>query len=592
MQSINLLSAIRNKMSKNSIDVFLIPSNDPHLSEYVANHWKTISYISGFTGSAANIAITKDHAGLWTDSRYFIQAEKELATSPFELHKLLIPHTPEYIEWLIKELPEGACIGVEANLYSIHTCRFLEGKFKPQGIEVKYLKNFLQDIWSDRPKLPNEAIFELELNFAGESRSSKINKICDRISAQGFHWFLANALDDIAWIFNLRGSDVDFNPVFLAYALIGLDETYLFVDRNKLNDELVTKLKEDRIIVKDYDQLTQVLSNLQEKVLLDPKLTTKDLYDSIDADLIVEGSSIAEQLKGCKNEVELENTRKVMIQDGVALLKLYRWLESNYSSSELSEYHIGEKLAAYRAEQEGYYGESFPAITGFKGNGAIVHYRATKEDAASIKGEGMLLLDSGGQYRNGTTDITRTTFFGNPSPEQKRSYTAVLKGNISLDQIHFPKGTKGYQVEVLARQYLWQEGLNYGHGTGHGVGYFLNVHEGPQSISSLAGAKSSVALQPGMITSNEPGFYKEGEYGIRIENLVLVVEDKKTDFGEFLKFETLTMFPISTKLIEFSMLSKSEVQWLNAYHQKVYEKLSPSLNEEEKSWLKEKCKPV
>ena len=592
MQRINLLSELRKKMNIEKVDVFLIPSNDPHISEYVASHWKTISWISGFTGSAASIAVTQDHAGLWTDSRYFIQAEQELADGPFELHKLLVPHTPEYVDWLIESMPEGAAVGVEASLYSVQTYRFLRKKFKAKGLELKFLKNFLSGVWNDRPELPKEPIFELEVKYAGMARKDKINAICDMISEQGIRWFLGTALDDIAWIFNLRGSDVEFNPVFLAYALISKEKTYLFVDQDKLSPAMKSALESDHVVIKNYDQISELLGGIKDTILLDPKLTTMDLYQELNTDLIKEGPSVATQLKGAKNETEIANTRKAMVQDGIALTKLYRWLESQFDSKQTTEYHIGQQLADFRSQQEGYYGESFPAIVGFKGNGAIVHYRASEKGAATLDDEGMLLLDSGGQYRNGTTDITRTTFFGTPTTEHKRAYTAVLKGHIGLAQIHFPKGTKGYQIEVLAREHLWKAGLNYGHGTGHGVGYFLNVHEGPQSISSGANGKAAVVLEKGMVTSNEPGFYKEGAFGIRIENLVLVVEDKKTDFGEFLKFETLTLFPISTKLIEFSMLSKDEVAWLNAYHARVYEGLSPQLNAEEQAWLRDKCQPV
>jgi len=593
MQRIKLLEELRKKIKEENLNAFIIPSNDPHQSEYVANCWKSITWISGFTGSAANAIITDTHAGLWTDSRYFIQAEEELKASPFELHKLLVPHTAEHIDWLKNNLKKGDNVGLDGDLYSKAKIKAIKAVFEAAELNLVICDNFLDSVWSDRPALPKNQIFALPQKFTGLSRKSKISQICDKLSGDGNSHFFISSLDDIAWIFNLRGSDVDYNPVFLAYAIIGKDKSMLFLDNSKLTDGLEKTLKSDNVEVLPYDQIDIVLASLSGNVALDPNTTSIKHYDLLDPALIKEVSSYSQHMKGIKNQTEISNTRKAMISDGVALTCLYMWLEVNHKDGNpITEVEVADKLAGYRAEQENYFGESFGAIVGFKGNGAIVHYHAETNKCATIQGEGMMLLDSGGQYHTGTTDITRTTYFGTPSQEHKSAYTAVLKGNIALDQICFPKGTRGYQVEVLARQFLWSHGLNYGHGTGHGVGYFLNVHEGPQSISSMAGGKSSTPLAVGMITSNEPGFYKADDYGIRIENLVLVVEDQKTAYGEFLKFETLTLFPIATNLIDFSVLSKTDVEWLNAYHKKVNETLSPFLNESQKAWMVERCKEV
>lgn len=593
MQRIKLLEEIRKKIKDENLNAFLIPANDPHQSEYVANCWKSISWISGFTGSAANAIITENHAGLWTDSRYFIQAEDELSASPFELHKLLIPHTPEYIDWLKKDLKKGDTVGVDGDLFSKAKLDSMKAVLGAAEIKIKICNNFLDSVWSNRPKLPKKEIFDLDVKYAGLSRSEKINIICDKVSKSKNSHFFVSSLDDIAWIFNLRGSDVDYNPVFLAYAILNKEQTKLFLDESKLKAGLKETLQKDNITILPYDQIDQELSNLTEKVAFDPNTTSIKHYNLIEPKLASPEKSFSTYLKGMKNDTEIANTRKAMINDGLALTSLYMWLEENHKNGiAISEVEVAEKLADFRAEQDDYFGESFGAIVGFKGNGAIVHYHAEPGKCANIEGEGMLLLDSGGQYHTGTTDITRTSYFGTPSQEHKAAYTAVLKGNIALDQISFPKGTRGYQIEVLARQFLWNHGLNYGHGTGHGVGYFLNVHEGPQSISSLASGKTSTPLKLGMITSNEPGFYKTNEFGIRIENLILVVEDRKTDFGKFYKFETLTLFPIATNLIDFSALSKTDVEWLNAYHKKVNETLSPFLDEKQKVWMQEKCKEV
>ena len=593
MQRIKLLEEIRNKIKEENLKAFIIPSNDPHQSEYVANCWKSITWVSGFTGSAANAIITDDHAGLWTDSRYFIQAEDELRDSPFELHKLLIPHTPEHIGWLKQNLKKGDNVGLDGDLYSKAKIKAMKAVFADAEINLKICDNFLDSLWNDRPALPKSQIFALNQKYTGLSRKSKISQICDKLSeAENAHFFVSS-LDNIAWIFNLRGSDVDYNPVFLAYAIISKNGSKLFLDRSKLKEGLEKTLNDDNIEILPYDQIDSVLSNLEGNVSFDPNTTSIKHYNLLNPSLAKEISSYSNHMKGIKNPTEIENTRKAMINDGVALTALYMWLEENHKADKIvTEVEVASKLAGFRAKQENYFGESFGAIVGFKGNGAIVHYHPEPNKCADIQGEGMLLLDSGGQYHTGTTDITRTTYFGTPDQEHKSAYTAVLKGNIALDQISFPKGTKGYQVEVLARQFLWNHGLNYGHGTGHGVGYFLNVHEGPQSISSNAGGKTSTPLELGMITSNEPGFYKVDEFGIRIENLILVVKDKKTAFGEFFKFETLTLFPIATNLIDFSALSKTDVEWLNAYHKKVNETLSPFLNDAQKVWMEEKCKEV
>lgn len=589
------IDALRQQMQKNKLDAWIIPGSDPHQSEYVADHWKGREWISGFTGSAGNIVITKNHAGLWTDSRYFIQADKELKRSKMKLHKLKVAHTSEYIDWLKNNLKRGSRIGCDGMLFSASQIKRLQKTFEPLGIKLIYSKDILGAVWKERPPLPDNQIFEHQVKYAGKNRSKKIAEIRKAMKEQNVDHHLVSTLDDIAWIFNIRSSDVECNPVTIAYAIVSHRNTYLFIDKEKVPARLIKEFKKDNIVLKPYDGIETFLKKIPKsnKILLDPATTNMKLYIAIGQQQIVHGKTISTHLKAIKNKTEIAHIKDAMIKDGVALTHLYMWLENLLQKDgSTTEAELAIQLNEFRKAQGDYYGESFSAIVGWKGNGAIVHYRPDPKDCATIKGNGILLLDSGGQYINGTTDITRTVAFGKPTKEQKENFTLVLKGHIGLADLKFPKGTRGNQMEILARQPLWSQGLNYGHGTGHGVGFFLNVHEGPQSIGSGITAKAATVFEEGMLTSNEPGFYKTGEYGIRIENLVIVAKDKKTDYGDFLKFDSVTLFPIDKNLIAFNLLTKREVEWLNDYHSMVYKKVSPFLNKKEKAWMKKKCSKI
>ena len=590
----NRISTLREGMKERSIDAFIIPTGDPHQSEYMATHWQFRSWISGFTGSAGVFFVTQNHAGLSTDSRYFLQAEEELASSEVILHKQQIAHSPQVIPWLIDNLDKGARIGIDPQLFSINEIKSFEKELSSADMALFRSTDLINAIWEGRPNLPEKKVFELDLEYAGVSRLEKLEAIRKEMILAGAEHHLVTTLDDIAWIFNLRGNDVESNPVAIAYAVIGTTDCTLFINSQKMPQEFSEKLDGESIKILPYESVDSFLESLssQESILLDPSKTNGRLHDAVKNAKIIHGPTISSALKAIKNPVEIENIKKAMLKDGVALTKLYRWLEETIALRPVPETEVAIRLAELRREQGEYHGESFSAIVGYKGNGAIVHYHPKEETCAEIQEEGILLLDSGGQYHCGTTDITRTVALSDPSAEQKRNYTLVLKGHIGIAMLKFPHGTRGNQMELLARKSLWEHGLNYGHGTGHGVGFFLNVHEGPQALGSGATAKAAVVFEPGMFTSNEPGFYKTGEYGIRIENLILCVKDQETEYGQFLKFETLTLFPIDTTLIDFPLLSKEEVQWLNDYHVEVFEKLSPLLNPEERAWMEKKCQPV
>lgn len=585
------IASLRQQMKKKELNAFLIPSSDPHQSEYVAGHWQARKWISGFSGSAGVAVITDNHAGLWTDSRYFIQAEDELKDSEMVLQKQKIPHAPEHIAWLKENLPAGSIVGCDGMMFSINQIRQLEESFEKNDIALDYNQDLISLIWKDRSPLPNNIIFEHDVSFAGKSRKDKMGDIRNEMKQKGADYHLISTLDDIAWTFNIRSNDVECNPVTIAYAIIGLHDAILFIDAAKVPDHLKLKLESDQVKLLPYNEFHTFLRNLprEQTIIIDPSKTSINSFNAIQNAEVIFHNTISSHLKAIKNDREISHIKHAMRKDAVALTKLFRWLEKTLPERTIPETEVAEKLDGFRRQQDYYHGESFAAIVGYNGNGAIVHYHALPDKCAMIKNEGILLLDSGGQYTDGTTDITRTIAIGTPTNEQKQNFTLVLKGHINLAMLRFPHGTRGNQMEMLARQPLWSHGLNYSHGTGHGVGFFLNVHEGPQALGTGATAKAAAIFEPGMLTSNEPGFYKTGEYGIRIENLVVVVEDQRTDFGRFLKFDTVTLFPIDLNLVEASLLDKKEIAWLNDYHQRVYDEVSPLLDDEEKTWLKEKC---
>jgi Xaa-Pro aminopeptidase len=587
------LAELRSLMHEKGFSAYIIPSADPHQSEYCPEHWKTLSWFSGFTGSAGTIVVTHDFAGLWTDSRYFIQAEDQLKETGIELVKLKIPHTPEYLDWLAENLPHGSMIGINGEVFPQSLVNQMKKKFTGKTIAINCSRDLPGQIWRDRPAVSQNQVYEHDLKYAGKTRLEKIAMVRQEMEESGNDYQLLTSLDDIAWLFNLRGSDVDFNPVFVAYSLIGKQKVVLFIDQAKLSAELKETLLSEGIIIEPYDVLTEYLTRLEvdDNIRYSSSKTAHHIFMSIPAHCIkTDDLSIPTILKACKDDSEVKQIRNALVKDGVAMVKFFMWLEENLERQQITELTIDEVLTRFRSQQPGFICNSFSTIAAYKDHGAIVHYSATPETAYTLKPEGILLLDSGAQYVDGTTDITRTITLGKPTDDQIINYTLVLKGLIKLSMAFFPEGTKGFHLDALARFPLWQHGKNYGHGTGHGIGYFLNVHEGPQGISPNPAV--SFPLKKGMLQSNEPGFYNPGKYGIRLENLILVVPHIETEYGTFLQFETLTLFPFDKKLIDLDSLTDEEKGWLNRYHNKVFQNLSPKLSKEENQWLLEKTKAV
>lgn len=584
------VNALRSLMEEKEIHAYIITSSDPHMSEYVPEYWTSRQWISGFTGSAGTVVITHDKAGLWTDSRYFLQAEKQLEGSGIELFKMGVPGVLDQYEWLLSELELEANIGIDGTCFSIAQTNQLKNSLADLSIHICEDQDLINEIWNDRPALPNNKIFEHSIEFAGTSRVKKLACVREEMRRLDAKHHFVGSLDDIAWIFNLRGQDVDFNPVAVAYALINEESCCLYLDQSKLDGELIKSLKQDGINTADYKKICSDLEELpgSENVLLDNNRSNLRIYRSITAN-IIERENPSQLLKSQKNSTEVNGMKEAMIQDGIALTHFFCWLEENLGKTKITELTLIDKLRHFRSQQKNFVSESFGSIVAYKAHGASPHYSTTKESDCEIKTEGILLIDSGGQYLNGTTDITRTMALGELNNDEKMDFTLVLKGMIQMSLAVFPKGTRGCNIDILARQALWMYGKNYGHGTGHGVGCFLNVHEGPQSIRQEL---KEQAILPGMITSNEPGFYKEGAYGIRHENLILCKEKLSTEFGQFLEFDTLTLFPFDTKALDIKLLNEIEKSWLNHYHQKVHDSLAPQLDEKHKAWLKNKTQAI
>ena len=587
----NRLEKLRDALQKQGIAAYIVPGTDPHAGEYIADYWKERELISGFDGSVGTAAMTLNKAGVWVDSRYYIQADNQLKDTGLKPMKIGLPETPDIIPWLIDELKPGDKVGVNPQLFSMNAFASMRETLKMRGIQL-VSADLIMPIWNDRPTLPDNKMFLYDLAYAGESSLEKIAALRNSLKDAHADVFVMNTLDDIAWLFNVRGSDVSYNPVVTAYALVDATTTIIYVSPEKLTDDIQAYFALQGVVVKDYASVYDDLAALatDKKVLLDGTKINRSLFEAIPTRCtIINRMSPVTLLKSIKNETELAGMHKAMIKDGVALTRFFMWLEENVVSGELTEISVADKLYDFRAEQGNFYGESFGTIAGYAGHGAIVHYKADEKSNAQILPEGVLLLDSGGQFLEGTTDITRTISLGNPTPQQKADFTLVLKGHVGIATAVFPVGTRGSQLDILARKAMWDKGLNYGHGTGHGVGHFLNVHEGPQSIRM---DENPVTLQPGMFLSNEPGLYRTDEYGIRTENLIHVVYAQQTAFGQFLKFETLTLFPIDVNLIDKQLLAADEIAWLNAYHQDVYGKIAPHLNENEKQWLRMKTKEI
>ncbi len=582
-------------MALSDFDAYIIPGTDPHMGEYMPEFWQIRSWFSGFTGSAGTLVVTSNFAGLWTDSRYFLQAETELKGSGIELVKLIVPHTPEHIDWIVKNMPVGTRVGVDGRMIAVDSVRMIKNAFAKKQMELITDEDLISPLWTDRPPIPLNPIFHLDVEYSGISRIEKIEKVRSEMKRLNVTHHLITSLDDIAWLLNLRGTDIQYNPLFVSYVLMDLQSTNLFVNETKIAPELVEGLKNDTVAVFAYDDIEEALSKLTKgnSLLLAPGKVNQVLFDAVKPGVtIVEGPNPTTLMKAIKNETELANLQETMVLDGIALVKFFYWLEKHIGKEKITEISAAEKLLEFRNEQLVFKGLSFETIAGYAAHGAIVHYDPTPETDIELKPEGIFLLDSGGQYLSGTTDVTRTIALGVPTEEQKRDFTLALKGTISLSDAVFPEGTKGYQLDALARIALWKSGINFGHGTGHGVGFYLNVHEGPQSISPNGAGPASNAIQKGMVTSVEPAMYREGKHGIRTENLVLCVPYLENEFGSFLKFETLTLCQIDRNLIEVSLLEKQELNWLNNYHNNVYDRLFPFLPDSEREWLKEKTAKI
>lgn len=584
------LEALRDLMRSKHIDAVIIPGTDPHQSEYPSEHWKFRDYVSGFTGSNGTAVVTLDDAGLWTDSRYFLQAAEQLEGSGFTLHKENIPGEPTVLEWLGEVLDEDAVVGVDGRLFSLIEANRIEMFCAQNGFMFAPDFRAAEAIWTDRPARPMNPAFVHDEALAGEDVDSKISRVVDALDAADADGLLITALDEIAWLLNLRGSDVDYTPVVIAFAYVSEDERVLFIDSEKVTSEVKDHLKKYGVKIKDYDDIEKFLGKISSTatVMVDPNRVSDALGQAMICNKTFMASPVI-ALKGVKNECQIAGFRQAMLYDGAAMVRMMMWLELNVANG-ITEMDVDRRLQQERAAYASNRGDSFHMIAGYKDHGAIVHYEATDESAYTLAPEGLLLIDTGGQYLEGTTDITRTISLGNPTAAEKHDYTLILKGHLALARAVFPKGTMGVQLDVLARGPLWNEGMTYLHGTGHGVGHFLGCHEGPQSIRMEA---NPTPLELGMVTSNEPGIYKTGEYGIRTENLLLCVPAcSNEEWGEFYKFESLTLFPYDTTLMDMDMLSREEVKQINDYHAMVCERLRPLLNADEAQWLEQKCKSI
>lgn len=581
------LAQTRELMSREGIHALLVPSADPHLSEYLPGYWQGRQWLSGFHGSVGTLIVTPDFAGVWADSRYWEQATKELKGSGIELVKLQ-PGQPSPLDWLAEQTPEGGVVAVDGAVMAVASARTLGGKLEERGARLRTDIDLLDQVWGDRPALPNEPIYPHLPPQATVSRGEKLASLRETLSARGADWHFIATLDDIAWLFNLRGGDVSFNPVFVSFALISQQQATLFVALSKVSAELRAVLEQDGITLRDYSEVAEALRAVPAgaSLLVDPARVTAGLLDNLDSGVkLVEGLNPTTLAKSQKSLDDAAHIRRAMEQDGAALCEFFAWLESAWGRERITELTIDEHLTAARARRPDYVSLSFNTIAAYNANGAMPHYHATEQEHAVIEGDGLLLIDSGGQYLGGTTDITRMVPVGTPTAEQKGDCTRVLKGVIALSRAHFPRGILSPLLDAIARAPIWADNVDYGHGTGHGVGYFLNVHEGPQVIAYQAVAAPQTAMQPGMITSIEPGTYRPGRWGVRIENLALNREAGKSEFGEFLKFETLTLCPIDTRCLEPSLLTAEEKHWLNDYHAQVRERLSPLVDGAALAWL-------
>ncbi|MFN8255360.1 MAG: aminopeptidase P family N-terminal domain-containing protein [Bacteroidales bacterium] len=588
MSELQKLENLRKLMIENGLDCYFITMSDPHLSEYVADHWRVINWLSGFTGSTGNLVITQNFAGLWTDSRYFLQAEDQLKGSGIELVRLKIPHQPEFIDWLYENLPKGSKIGFNGELVSVNLVKMMQEKLKKKELELRPEVDLISGIWTDRPGLPAGEVFFHDLKYAGMLTSEKILKVQQHLKELSADALVLSSPEDIAWLYNIRGNDIPYVPVVLAYSVITEHRAILFIEDYKINEITKKGLIQKRIEVFPYSGIFIFFNDAtdQQKVLVQHSKTNYKLFQSFPKNFELQDcTNITTILKSVKNQIEIKNLNETMVKDGTAMVKFLYWLSKNAGNEGITEISAADKLRNFRKEQEGFFDESFAPISAYNSHASMPHYSSSEKTNTPLSVPGIYLIDSGGQYFGGTTDITRSVVLGKATKRQKIDFTLALKGTINLAMAVFPFGTRGYQLDVIARQPLWNNYLNYGHGTGHGVGFFLNVHEGPQTIGTSASGDLNTILQPGMVISDEPAIYREGKYGFRTENLLLVVDDRKSEFGQFLKFETLTLCPIDKNLILKKLLDKKEKKWLNHYHKLVYSKISPYLSKKENLWL-------
>ncbi len=585
-------------LKRRGLAAVLVPSSDPHISEYLPERWQGRQWLSGFTGSIGTLVVTQDSAAVFADSRYWTQAEAELAGSGIELVKIATGNTTGHVEWLAAHLKAGDTLGVDGEVLGLAAAQYLRASLDPAGVRLDTGVDLLADIWPDRPALPGAAVYEHRAPQAPLARAAKLAQVREAFLRQGATHPFVSTVDDIAWLFNLRGSDVSFNPVFLAHALLDAHGATLFVGAGKVGDELQKLLVTDGVRIAPYADAPKALAALPAgatTLLVDPRRITLGLRQNVAAGVkVIEAINPSTLFKSRKTAAEAAHIRAAMAQDGAAMCEFYAWFEQALGKETITELTIDQHLSAARAKRPGFVGLSFNTIAGYNANGAMPHYRATRESNATLEGDGLLLIDSGGQYLGGTTDITRVWPVGRIVDAHRRDYTLVLKGTIALSRTRFPRGTLSPMLDAIARAPLWEQGVDYGHGTGHGVGYFLNVHEGPQSISKVI-PEPQMAMEPGMITSIEPGLYRPGQWGIRIENLVMNVVAETPEhggFGEFLEFETLTLCPIDTSCIARELMREDEIAWLNRYHAVVRERLAPLVTGDALAWLQRRTEPI
>ena len=587
------IAKIRERMAENHIDAVIVPSADPHMSEYYSEHWKTRAWLSGFTGSAGSFVITQSVAGLWTDGRYYVQAEKQLSGSEGVLFKMNEPETPKIHEYLAKELPENAVVGINGQLFSVAYVKEMQKAFKKKNIQIDNQVDYANDLWEDRPAESATAVYNLPVKYAGKSAQQKIEELRSKLEAAGAEAIFVNALDGIAWLYNIRANDVACTPVAVAYAYVSKENAILFTNTARVDADVLRVLSENGITMRPYEDVFEYAANIkhQQVVLCDERELNFSLYHTLTNNsnlTLVEGDDPIKLMKAIKNEVETKNTYEAYLQDGIAEAEFYGWLfEALEKGETITEYQASQKLYSFREQRENFKGDSFTAILAYRDNAAMMHYAPKAEGSAVIKPEHFLLNDSGGQYFTGTTDTTRTFAMGELTDEERRDYTIVLKSVIAMSTAVFKEGMTGYGLDILCREGLWKYGLDYRCGTGHGVGFFLNVHEAPPNFRDR-----TVALEEGMFITIEPGVYTEGSHGVRTENAVVVVKDIQTEYGQFYRFDTFTLVPIDTSCLDLELMTDDELQWLNDYHQKVYQQVAPLVSERAKNWLEQKTQPV